>query len=150
MWSPDHKAEARIDVAQLIGTPAGSNSCLYLGLRAVYPAGHPRDCQPHPRGIYDGVHAFLTSPEWSPDSQKVAVVVRIFDWEYTDPFGKYWEGTLTKDRYFLAIASIDRPTLGYAIKSPVSTPHLQWQGNSRLTLNGQVFDLAEQPPTPIP
>jgi hypothetical protein len=150
VWSPDHEIQARIDVAELIGTPAGSNSCLYLGSRPVYPSTRPKDCLPHPKGIYDGVHTFLTSPEWSPDSRKVAVVVRVFDWEYTDPFGKYWEGTLSKDRYFLAIASMDQPTLGYALKSVASTPHLQWQGNSRLALDGQVFDLDVQPPASIP
>jgi hypothetical protein len=156
MWttsalSPDHKTQARIEVARAIGTPEGSNSCLYLDSRAVYPTAHPKDCNPGPRDIYDGVHAFLTPPEWSPDSRKVAIVVRIFDWEYTDPFGKYFDGSLTNDRYFLVIASLDQPSAGYSLKSTVSNPpSLKWVDNTRLTLDGQVFDLAAQPPTPIP
>jgi hypothetical protein len=149
-WSPDHKTLARIDVAQLIGTPQGSNSCLYLGARAVYPVVHPKDCQPHPKGIYDGIHTFLSPPEWSPDSRRVAIVVRIFDWEYTDPFGRYWEGTLSKDRYYLAIASLDQLTVGYPLKSPVTNPKLAWLTNSRLTLDGQTFDLDAEPPGSIP
>ena len=149
-WSPDHRTLARIDIARLIGTPAGSNSCLYLGPRAVYPAAHPKNCQPHPKGIYDGIHTFLSLPEWSPDSRKVAIVARIFDWEYEDPFGRYWEGTLTNDRYNLVIVSLDRPTAGYPLKSPVSNPKIKWLGNSRLDLDGQTFDLDAQPPGQIP
>ena len=149
-WSPDRKTLTRIDISRLIGTPAGSNSCLYLGPRAVYPAARPKDCEPHPRDIYDGIHTFLSQPEWSPDSLRVAIAARIFDWEYEDPFGRYWEGTLSSDRYYLAIASLNQPTLGYALKSPVSSPKIAWISNSRLTLGGQTFDLEDQPPTPIP
>jgi hypothetical protein len=149
-WSPDHGTLARVEIAQLIGTPEGSNSCLYFGPRAVYPAIHPKDCEPHPKGIYDGIHTFLSPPEWSPDSRKVAIVARIFDWEYTDPFGKYFDGTVSKDRYYLAITSLDQPTVGYPLKSVVSNPKLTWLSNSQLTLDGQTFDLDAQPPGPIP
>jgi len=156
MWttsalSPDRKNQARIEVAHLIGTPEGANSCLYLDARAVYPTAHPKDCNPRPRDIYDGVHEFLTPPEWSPDSRKVAIVVRIFDWEYSDPFGKYFDGTLTNDRYFLVIASLDQPSAGYSLKSAVSNPpSLKWVDSTRPALDGQTFDLAAQPPMPIP
>jgi len=149
-WSPDHKTLARIDIAQLIGSPQGSNSCLYFGPRAVYPVVHPKDCEPHPKGIYDGIHTFLSPPEWSPDSRRVAIVARIFDWEYTDPFGIYFDGTASRDRYYLAIASLDQPTVGYPLKSPVTSPKIAWPTNSRLTLDGQTFDLAAQPPISIP
>ena len=111
---------------------------------------HPKDCQPHPKGIYDGIHTFLSPPEWSPDSRKVAIVARIFDWEYTDPFGKYFDGTVSKDRYYLAIASLDQLTVGYPLKSPVTNPKLAWLTNSRLTLDGQTFDLDAEPPGSIP
>jgi hypothetical protein len=149
-WSPDHKTLARIDIARQIGTPAGSNSCLYLGPRAVYPAAHPKDCEPHPRNIYDGIHTFLSAPEWSPDSRKVAIVTRIFDWEYADIFGRYWDGTVSNDRYYLAILSLDQPAAGYPLKSPVSNPTIKWLGDSRLELDGQTFDLGAQPPSQIP
>jgi hypothetical protein len=149
-WSPDHNTLARIDIAQLIGTPEGSNSCLYFGPRPVYPTVHPKDCQPRPKGIYDGIHTFLSPPEWSPDSRRVAIVARIFDWEYTDPFGNYFNGAVSKDRYYLAIASLDQPTLGYPLKSSVTNPKLMWLSNSQLSLDGQIFDLAAQPPTSIP
>jgi hypothetical protein len=149
-WSPDHQTLARIDVARLIGTPAGSNSCLYLGSRAVYPVAHPKDCEPHPKDIYDGIHTFLSAPEWSPDSRRVAVVVRIFDWEYEDPFGKYWEGTLSRDRYYLAIASVDQPAAGYPLKTPPALGKIAWLDSSRVTLDGQTFDLNTQPPSQIP
>ncbi len=149
-WSPDHQTLARIDVARLIGTPAGSNSCLYLGSRAVYPVAHPKDCEPHPKDIYDGIHTFLSSPEWSPDSRRVAIAARIFDWEYEDPFGRYWEGTLSRDRYYLVIASVDQPTAGYPLKAPPALGKITWLDNSRVTLDGQTFDLNAQPPGQIP
>lgn len=151
VWSPDHKTQARIEVAELIGTPEGANSCLYLDSRVVYPTAKHKDCNPRPRDIYDGVHVFLTPPEWSPDGSKVALISRIFDWEYMDPFGKYFDGTLTNDRYFLVIASVDQATIGYPLKSALgNSPTLQWVGENRLAVDGQMFDLTAQPPTPIP
>jgi hypothetical protein len=138
-------------VAQRIGTPEGANSCLYLDSRAVYPTAKRKDCNPRPRDIYDGIHAFLTPPDWSPDGSKVAIVSRIFDWEYTDPYGKYFDGTLTNDRYFLVIASPGQPAAGYPLKSSLDkSPTLQWMGENRLAADGQIFDLTAQPPTPIP
>lgn len=168
VWSPDHQVLAHIEVAHLIGTPAGSNSCLYLNSRAVYPVAHPKNCEPHPRGIYDGIHTFLTPPEWSPDGHKVAIVTRIFDWEYLDPYGRYWEGTLSDDRYYLVIASVDQPAVGYRLKPPTDPAlrpigplyyatekplpilNLKWAGNSELSVNGQMFDIGAQPPTSVP
>ena len=151
VWSPNRSTQARIEVAQLIGTPEGANSCLYLDSRAVYPTAKRKDCNPRPRDIYDGIHTFLTPPEWSPDGRKVAIVVRIFDWEYEDIFGKYWDGTLSSDRYFLVIASVDQPAAGYPLKSSLANPPgLKWSDDTRLALDGQMFDLTAQPPTPIP
>ena len=149
-WSPDRKTLARVDIARNFGTPQGTNSCLYLDSRAVYPAAHPKDCNPRPRDIYDGIHTFLTKPVWSPDSRRVAIVSRIFDWEYEDIFGRYWEGTLSNDRYFLVIASLDQPTGGYVLETPSLSPNLQWIDNSHVALDGQTFDLTAQPPRPIP
>jgi hypothetical protein len=166
VWSPDRQTLARVEVAQLIGTPAGSNSCLYLNSRAVYPVAHPKNCEPHPKGIYDGIHVFLTPPEWSPDSRKVAIVTRIFDWEYTDPYGRYWDGTLSDDRYDLIIASIDRPALGYPIHQPAGSPapqvgprfysgaaapivNVKWLSDSQLSVDGLTFDLNAQPPAAV-
>ena len=155
MWttsvlSPDQKTQARIEVAKLIGTPEGDNSCLYLDSRVVYPTNR-KICNPRPRDIYDGVHVFLTAPEWSPNSRKVAIVARIFDWEYMDPYGRYFDGTLTNDRYFLVIAPLDQSAAGYPLKPSLNNPpRLEWMGDNRLAVDGQAFDLAEEPPAAIP
>ncbi len=145
-WSPDHKTLAGVESQQSLATPAGANFCLYFNSLPVYP----NDCKPWPKATYTGIHSFLSAPEWSPDSRGVAFVEKVFDWEYSDFFGGYWDGTASDIRYYLVIASTDDTVSGYALKEVPEQPILRWQGSSQLVLNGQTYDLSAHPPTPIP
>jgi hypothetical protein len=146
VWSPDHKTLAGVESQQSLATPAGANFCLYFNSQPVYP----NDCRPWPKATYVHIHAFLSPPEWSSDGRRVAFVEKIFDWEYTDFFGAYWDGTSSDVHYYLVIAATDRTVSGYALKEVSEQPSLKWKDDSQLVLNGQTYDLAANPPAPIP
>jgi hypothetical protein len=120
---------------------------LYLNSQPIYPA---KKCTRGPKAAYSHIHTFLTLPEWSPDGHAVALVEKIFDWEYLDPFGRYFDGESSDVRYYLVIARIDGTASGYALNGIAESPQLQWQNNSRLSLNGQSYDLSAHPPVSIP
>ena len=146
-WSPDHKTLAHVQTEKLFATPDGANSCLYFNGQPVYPLEH---CTPRPKATYRNIHTFLSSPEWSPDGRRVAAVEKVFDWEYLDPFGRYFDGESSDVRYHLVIVGTDGTVAGYPLKEIDEHPQVQWQSNSQLTLNGQSYDLASHPPAPIP
>ena len=146
-WSPDHKILARVETEKLFATPDGANSCLYLNAQPVYP---PKHCTPRPKAAYRDIHSFLSSPEWSPDGRRVALVEKVFDWEYLDPFGRYFDGESSDLRYYLVIAATDGTVAGYSVNGIGEHSRLQWQSNSQLTLNGQSYDLTARPPAQIP
>ena len=143
-WSPDRKTLANVKLDVRFGTPAGQNSCLFLNERAVYPP----NCD-HARATYNNIHTFLLPLVWSPDNTRVAFVEKIFDWEYEDPFGRYFDGEARNVRYYLVIASPDRAA-GYPIDASAAQQIPAWQGNSRLMLGAMQYDLDSHPPGPIP
>ena len=145
-WSPDHKTLASVQSELLFATPDGANSCLYFNSQPVYPA----KCKPRPKATYRHIHTFLSPIEWSPDSRNAALIVKIFDWEYLDPFNRYFDGESSDVRYYLVIAGTDGAVSGYGLKGIAVPPQLQWRSNSQITLNGQMFDLSAHPPTSIP
>jgi hypothetical protein len=144
VWSPDRKTLANVKFDVRFGTPAGQNSCLFLNERAVYPP----NCD-HPKATYNNIHTFLLPLVWSPDNTRIAFVERIFDWEYEDPFGRYFDGEARNVRYYLVIASPDRAA-GYPINGSAAQQIPAWQGNSRLMLGAMQYDLDSLPPAPIP
>lgn len=146
-WSPDHQTLARVKTEKWFATPDGANSCLYFNAQPVYP---PKHCTPGPKATYRNIHTFLSSPEWSPDGRRVALVEKVFDWEYLDPFGRYFDGESSDVRYYLVIAAADGSVTGYPLKAIGEHPQLEWRNDSELTLNGQSYDLTAQPPAPIP
>ncbi len=143
-WSPDRKTLAGVKLDVMFGTPVGQNSCLLLNGQAIYPTG----CD-HAKETYSHIHTFLSPPAWSPDSSKVALVEKIFDWEYEDPFARYFDGEASNVRYYLVIAS-EHGAAGYHLDPVVAEQVPAWQTNSRLMLGNQALDLESQPPTPIP
>ena len=143
-WSPDHKTLADVKVDVRFGTPAGENSCLFLNATAVYPAG----CD-HAKATYTHIHTFMLPVVWSADGSKVAFVEKIFDWEYLDPFLRYFDGEASNVQYYLVVASAGQ-TGGYAINSPASQQVPVWQSNSRLQLGAMTYDLDSSPPSSIP
>ena len=143
-WSPDRKTLAGVKLDVMFGTPVGQNSCLLLNGQAIYPTR----CD-HAKETYSHIHTFLSPPAWSPDSGKVAFVEKIFDWEYEDPFARYFDGEASNVRYYLVIAS-EHGVAGYRLDPVAAEQVPAWQTNSRLLLGGQALDLESQPPAPIP
>ena len=143
-WSPDRKTLANIKLDVRFGTPFGQNSCLFLNERAVYPP----NCD-HAKATYNNVHTFLLPLVWSPDNNKIAFVEKIFDWEYQDPFGRYFDGEARNVRYFLVLASEDRAS-GYSIDASAAQKTPKWQDNSHVMLGAMQYDLDSHPPGPIP
>ncbi len=143
-WSPDRKTLADVKLDVMFGTPAGENSCLVLNGNAIYPKG----CD-HAKETYSRIHTFLSPPVWSPDSGKVALVEKIFDWEYEDPFLRYFDGEASNVQYYLVIAS-EHGAAGYRLNPVAAQQVPSWQTNSRLILGSQALDLESQPPIPIP
>jgi hypothetical protein len=144
LWSPDRKTLANVKLDVRFGTPAGQNSCLFLNERAVYPP----NCD-HARATYNNIHTFLLPLVWSADNTRVAFVEKIFDWEYEDPFGRYFDGEAKNVRYYLVIASPDH-IAGYPIDASTAQQIPAWQGNFRLMLGAMQYDLDSHPPAPIP
>jgi len=143
-WSPDHQTLADVKLDVKFGTPAGENSCLFLNGTAVYPAG----CD-HAKESYSRIHTFILPLVWSADGSKVALVEKIFDWEYIDPFLRYFDGEASNLHYYLVIASADRAA-GYAINTMAAQQVPVWQSSSRLTLGDTPYDLDSHPPPSIP
>lgn len=143
-WSPDGKTLADVKRDVMFGTPAGENSCLFLNGEAVYPSG----CD-HARESYSHIHTFLSPLVWSPDSGKVAFVEKIFDWEYTDPFIRYFDGEASNVQYYLVIVS-GHMAEGYRLSPGAAQQVPVWQTNSQIMLGSQAFDLESHPPVRIP
>lgn len=143
--SPDAKIVARVRIDTRFGTPAGENSCLFLGSRAVYP---PK-CD-HAKDTYTHIHTLLSTLAWSPDSSKVAFVEKIFDWEYYDPFGAYFDGAVSDLHYWLVIAGSDSSVAGYRLRHFDGAANPHWSSNTVITLGGEPFDLHANPPARVP
>jgi hypothetical protein len=86
---------------------------------------------------------------WSADGSKVAFVEKIFDWEYWDPFLRYFDGETSNVRYYLVVASAGRAG-GYAISALAAQQVPVWQSGSRLQLGDMMYDLDANPPSSIP
>ena len=143
-WSPDHQTLADVKLDVMFGTPAGANSCLFLNGTAVYPAG----CD-HARESYSHIHTFILPLVWSADGSKVALVEKIFDWEYFYPFLRYFDGETSNVHYYLVIASAGHAG-GYAINSAASQQVPVWHSNARLQLGDVTYELDSNPPSSIP
>jgi hypothetical protein len=143
-WSPDHQTLADVKLDVRFGTPAGENSCLFLNATAAYPVG----CD-HAKTSYSHIHTFILPLLWSTDGSKVAFVEKIFDWEYLDPFLRYFDGETSNLHYYLVIASAGHVG-GYAIDSVAAQHVPAWQSNSRLQLGDVTYELDSNPPYSIP
>ncbi len=147
LWSPDHQVLARTQVEQRFVTPAGAGYCLVLNDRPTYPV---RCDKPRRHPAYTNIHNFLSELAWSPDSRKLAVVEKIYDWEYSDPYNRDFDGEVKTQRFFLAIVSRDGPAAGFQLESAPPNAQPRWTDGNHLVLNGRTFDLNATPPQPIP
>lgn len=143
-WSPDRKTLADVKVDVKFGTPAGENSCLLLNLTAVYPAG----CD-HAKATYSHIHTFMLPVVWAADGGRVAFVEKIFDWEYWDPFLRYFDGETSNVHYYLVVVSAGHAG-GYPITLAAAQQIPVWQSDSRLQLGAMTYDLDSNPPLSIP
>ena len=91
-WAPDHQALATTKVSEAFATPEGGNYQLLLNGQLVYPK-KPKHSWFH---AYEDQHTFLSKLAWSPDSRRLALVEKVYDWEYTDPYNRYFDGTVSR------------------------------------------------------
>ncbi len=76
-WSPDHQIVATTKVPQAFVTPEGGNYSLLFNGKLVYLPRAKRSWF----SAYEHWHSFLSPLAWSPDSQRVAFVEKIYSWE---------------------------------------------------------------------
>ena len=144
-WSPDHGYLASTKVGQRFVTPEGGNYKLLLNGKLVYPTKVAHGLL----SAYKDQHTFLSELEWSPDSRHIAFIEKIYDWEYYDPYNRYWDGWASKMRYYLAVVSTDGTAKGYRLPEAPQSLSLEWLAAGRIVYNGHTFDLATNPPQPI-
>jgi hypothetical protein len=145
-WSPDHEVFATTQVPQAFVTPAGGNYSLLFNGKVVYPHKTKRAWF----AAYENQHTFLSPMVWSPDSQHLAFVEKVYDWEYSDPFNRDFEGRVSNQHFYLVIVSRDGQASGYVLDRMPTRVDLRWKQADQITLNGRCFDLQANSPKPIP
>lgn len=88
-WSPDRQILATTKVPERFATPEGANYTLLLNGHVVYP----KPKKSHWFSAYTDQHTFLTELKWSPESHKLAFLEKVYDWEYSDPYNRDFEGS---------------------------------------------------------
>ena len=144
-WSPNGQILASTKVPEQFVTPEGGNYKLLMNGKLVYPAKVPHGWF----SAYKDQHTFLSPLVWSPNSQDVAFLEKVYDWEYYDPYNFYWEGRASKLRYYLAIVSADGRAFGYRLTQVPDDIELEWRGPEQLELDGRTLNLQTNPPQPI-
>jgi hypothetical protein len=145
VWSPNHRFLASTQVPQRLVTPEGGNYELLLNGKLVYPSRRHRGFL----SAYQDQHTFLSELAWSPNSDRVAFVEKIYDWQYLDPYNGSFDGWATSMQYFLAIVSSRGEAKGYRLNQVPAHFSVRWLGPNRVELNGLTFDLEANPPQPI-
>jgi len=144
-WSPDHQILATTKVSERFVTPEGPNYTLLLNGCVVYPK--PKKARWF--SAYKNQHTFLTELHWSPDNQSVAFFEKVYDWEYSDPYNRDFEGSVSNKRYYVAIVSRTGKAVGYPVVRAPKNPHIDWRSPARLAFSGRIFDLQTDPPESI-
>ena len=144
VWSPDRQTLASTEVSSRFVTPEGGDYQLLLNQKLVYPKKK--------RGwfsAYQNVHTFVSEFSWSPDSEHVAFVEKVYDWEYVDPFNSDFSGSASELRFYLAIVSNDGTARGYLLPEHLESATVRWQSPIEIDVNGRTFNLERNPPRPI-
>lgn len=154
-WSPDRRTLAH--VGPLIHFAVLHDYCVFLNDTKAYPKGCSQGRKAVRSGsrpttfTYRDQHTVESDLVWSPDGHKLAFVVDVYDFDWSDEGTDHEAREDRNHRAFLAIISADRPAVGFRITGSISEPKLRWLDNSRIELgSGVVFDLAANPPKPIP
>jgi hypothetical protein len=143
--SPDHQILATTKVDEGFVTPEGANYKLLLNGHLVYP-GKRKHVWFH---AYEDQHTFLSDLTWSPDSQHLAFAEKVYDWEYLDPYNRYFDGTVSKESFYLVIVARDGTVRGYQLLGVPGRDDPRWQDSHTVVLNQRPFDLQTNAPTPI-
>jgi hypothetical protein len=136
-WSPDHEVLATTKVPQAFVTPEGGNYRLLLNGKVVYPTKAKRIWF----STYENQHTFLSPLEWSPDSQHLAFVEKVYDWEYTDPYNRDFTGRVSNLRFYLVVVSRDGQVSRYPLGPVPQELNLRWTEEDQIILNKRRFDI---------
>jgi hypothetical protein len=153
-WSPDRRTLAR--VGGLIHFAAVQDYCVLFNDTTVYPKGCPEAKPAKSRSrpetfTYRDHHTVESDLVWSPDGRRLAFIVDVYDFDWSGEGTDHETREDRNHRIFLAIVSAGRPAVGYRIKESITEPAFKWLDNSRIQLkSGGIFDLAANPPNPIP
>jgi hypothetical protein len=93
-------------------------------------------------GFHHEVYTFLSPLVWSPDSNHMAVVAKVFDWEYTDPYNGYFGGSASTMRYYAVVASRDGSFVDYPLSGSQDQALVHWNNPNELVVNGETVNLA--------
>ena len=132
-------------MSEAFATPEGGNYQLLLNGQLVYPK-KPKHSWFH---AYEDQHTFLSKLAWSPDSRRLALVEKVYDWEYTDPYNRYFDGTVSRMGFYLAIIDREGRVSGYKLADVPEDIRLAWPNPQTVVLNDRTFDLRTNLPQPI-
>ncbi len=144
-WSPDHKILATTKVPLSFATPEGADYSLLLNGELLYPPKVKRSWF----AARDQWHTFLSELTWSPDSRAVAFVEKVYRWQYSDPYNRDFDGTVSQEHVYLAIVSREGKATGYELDPAPQEVQLSWPQAQRIVINGRAFNLETNPPEPI-
>jgi hypothetical protein len=121
-WSPDRKQIAHVGWIIHFAPPSAQSNYLQFGARTVYPKVAPSSPAAAPAmppdppdvvrfrdGVALGIHEFYLPIRWSPDSRRVALFERIYDWKPDKPDSN--AGETRNERYRLVVAAADSDPL---------------------------------------
>jgi hypothetical protein len=153
-WSPDRRTLAH--VGPLIHFAVLHDYCVLFNDTKVYPKGCPEATAVKSRSrpdtfTYREQHTVESDLVWSPDGHNVAFIVDVYHFDLSGEGTDHEARENRNHRAFLAIVSADHPAVGYRITDSITELKLKWLDNSRIQVkSGLLFDLAVNPPKPIP
>jgi len=157
-WSPDRRTLAYVGLITHFAKPPAQNYCLHFNEKAVYTPSCTSQIEPLRKGPrspkapdrYPNIHTIDYPLVWSPDGSKIAFVESVYDFIWNEP--SKGEDDFANSRLYLAIVPLSGRAVGYKLTgSAGSAPQLTWLDGARIELKShRTFDLAADPPRPIP
>ena len=156
-WSPDRRRLAYAGWNPHFSPPFAHPDSLRIDRSPVYPPEAVRQIPaaiglwdlpvnyqaPEQGGLYRGIHEFSSRPVWSPDGKWVALLDRVYDWQWVD--GNQQDGE-RNIRYEAVVASADGSWSACEMARPAGPATLSWidPGSLRLETNAVRCHLALQ------
>jgi hypothetical protein len=165
-WSPDRRVLAHVGPIMHFAPPPAQNYCLLFNNEPVYARNcrsvvdvvrKPGTARNSP-ARFPNIHTIEYPLVWSPDGKKIAFLVSVYDFVSNTKDNDQESGDIVNSRGFLAIVSADGRPAGYPVEKFPGDPRLVWLTGSRIELRSatrgdvirRTFDLAADPPKPIP